>query len=156
VLGDPNFVVIDADSGDVHTFRISGGLHADTFAINSSTGILSFASDYSVDTNGLPSVVTLDIEVEDSGRLTANTQLEVTVQDVNRTPYFLNLPWRITLPEDTQPGSSAYVVLADDPDTGDVMNYFTTFQPSDGSTVFEFDIISKYNVARVCKPVLEL
>jgi hypothetical protein len=93
------FTVLDEDSGDTATFSITDGTN---FVINGSTGILSFAVDMEVSQT---STFNLTVQVTDSGGLTDTCTVVVTLQNVNRKPYFTNLSTTISVPENTVSGS---------------------------------------------------
>ena len=81
----------DADAGQTQTFSISGGADSARFSINSSTGVLTFASapNYEVPTDGgADNVYEVTVRVADNGSpvLDDTQALSVTVTDVNDAP----------------------------------------------------------------------
>ncbi len=77
----------DANAGDTLTYSISGGADAAKFAINSSTGVLTFLSapDYENPTDvGTNNVYEVTVQVSD-GSLTDTQAISVTVTDVADT-----------------------------------------------------------------------
>ena len=137
-------MVSDDDHAETHTYAVTGGQHADKFVIDSSTGHLSFATDYDVNPQGYPSFVSLNVTVTDKGGLSAISVLEITVQDVNRKPYFYNLPKTLTIPETVTPGSVLYTVSGHDDDIGDVLSYFVNCEPADGFSTLEYNSTSMF------------
>ena len=79
----------DPDAGDTQTFSISGGVDAAQFAIDSSTGVLTFGSapnfegPTDVGTNNVYDVI---VKVADSGGLFDTQAIAVTVTNVNEAP----------------------------------------------------------------------
>ncbi|XP_052236223.1 protocadherin Fat 1-like [Dreissena polymorpha] len=82
---DPNFNVKDVDVGDIVTFEIvkTSTAASTYFAINQSTGVITHALNYNVDTGVHPSSVTLLILGVDLRLRTCTATVSVTVTDVN-------------------------------------------------------------------------
>jgi hypothetical protein len=82
----------DADGAQTLTYRISGGADAAKFSINSSSGVLTFASapNFEAPTDaGADNVYDVQVQVSDgngTGALTDVQVIAVTVADVNEVP----------------------------------------------------------------------
>lgn len=98
------FVVTDEDVGDSYTYAITDGPN---FVINASTGIISFSMDIEV-TGTFTFNIT--VQVTDTGGLSDTCVVVVIIRNVNRKPYFTNLPVTISVPEDTASGTLLYVL----------------------------------------------
>lgn len=94
----------DEDVGDSYTYAISDGPN---FVINASTGIISFAMDIEVT---VTSTFNITVQITDTGGLSDTCVVVVTIRNVNRKPYFTNLPVTISVPEDTASGTLLYVL----------------------------------------------
>ncbi|XP_033726687.1 protocadherin Fat 4-like [Pecten maximus] len=126
VFPGSSFTVTEVDVGDTYTYSIASGTEAASFAIQASTGNVSFAVDYDVSPFESPKTTALVIKATDSGYLTGTTTLSVTITNVNKSPYFSNLPQTVTIAEDTNPGSTVYITSAVDPDQETILVSMTT------------------------------
>ncbi|XP_060066855.1 protocadherin Fat 4-like [Ylistrum balloti] len=126
VFPGSSFTVTDEDTGDTFTLSIDGGTEASSFAINQSTGNVLFAADYEVSPFESPKTTELIIKATDAGYLTSTTTLFVTITNVNKPPYFSNLPQIVTISEDSSTGSTIYITSAADPDLDTVQLFMTT------------------------------
>lgn len=87
----------DIDSGDTHTYSISGGVDAARFTIDSNSGVLSFAvaPDYESPTdNGTDNIYDVQVAVTDSGQgnLTDTQIIAVSVNDVSENIVITGTP----------------------------------------------------------------
>jgi hypothetical protein len=119
----------DPDSGDTHTYSISGGSDAAAFAINATTGVLTFnsAPDFeSPADTGTDNVYDVQVTVTDDGigNLTDVQDLAVTVNNVNENPVITSNGGGASAAVNAQEGqTSATTVTATDPDVGDTLSY---------------------------------
>ncbi len=111
----------DPDAGTTFTYSIAGGADAAKFAINSSTGALTFVSapDYETPTDaGADNVYNVTVQVSD-GSLSASKAVAVTVTDVNEAPTVTSGA-TASVPENT---TAVMTVTASDPDAGTTFTY---------------------------------
>lgn len=94
----------DEDIGDSYTYAITDGPN---FVINATTGVISFALDIEVT---VTSTFNITVQVTDSGGLFDTCVVVVTIRNVNRKPYFTNLPVTLSFPENTASGTQLYVL----------------------------------------------
>ncbi|XP_053393325.1 protocadherin Fat 4-like [Mercenaria mercenaria] len=81
---DPGFTVTDEDIGDTYTLSIdySASSHSTYFSIDGTSGVITFATNYDVDTS-YPTNVLLTAVCTDSAGKTGTATVNVTVLDVN-------------------------------------------------------------------------
>ncbi len=118
----------DGDTRQTLTYSISGGADATKFAINSSTGALSFvaAPNYEVPTdNGANNVYNVTVQVSDGNGGTDTQALAVTVTNVNESPTDLSLS-ASTVAENAANGTVVGTVTGSDVDAGDTKSYTLT------------------------------
>jgi VCBS repeat-containing protein len=111
----------DPDAGTTLTYSIVGGADAAKFAINSSTGALSFVSapDYENPTDaGSDNVYDVTVQASD-GSLTNSQAIAVTVTNVNEAPAITSSAVA-SVPENT---TAVMMVTATDPDAGTTLTY---------------------------------
>ena len=111
----------DEDSGT--NARISYYLATvnSSFAIDENTGIVRVASSLDFDDPSVPTLFELDVVARDGGepRMESNGTLLITVTDSNDNEPFFSIPInRVAVPEDTEIGSVAFIVAANDIDSG--------------------------------------
>lgn len=78
-LGIPAFGVTDPDIGDTSTLTLDCGAQTGNFLIDTSSGEISYQSDYDLDAGVLPTSVTCTVTVTDSGGLTDTADLYITI-----------------------------------------------------------------------------
>ena len=106
--------IFDEDKNDTITFTLNDlSLY---FSINANTGTITFAVNYDVDNESMPSNVLLDVIATDSGLLSVHVVVSIEILDKNEAPYFLNLPREIMVIENSEPGSVIYCILTEDPE----------------------------------------
>ncbi len=111
----------DPDAGTTFTYSINGGADAAKFAINSSTGALTFVSapDYENPTDvGADNVYNVTVQVSD-GSLTATKAVAVSVTNVNEAPTVTSGA-TASVAENT---TAVMTVTASDPDAGTSFTY---------------------------------
>lgn len=81
-LQSTGYDITDQDTGDTKTFSFDCGTITLTgyFIIDTSTGIMSFSTDYDVDVSQ-PTSVSCTITVTDSGGLTGTATLDITISE---------------------------------------------------------------------------
>ncbi|WP_227814678.1 cadherin domain-containing protein [Nitrogeniibacter aestuarii] len=117
----------DVDVGDTLTYSIIGGADQGLFAINGSTGVLTFnsAPNYESPADGdTNNVYEVTVQVSDGNGGTDTQAISVTVTNVNETPTLVGLS-NSTVAEntDTSGGYSVGSVSTTDPDAGDSFTY---------------------------------
>ncbi|XP_053376789.1 cadherin-23-like [Mercenaria mercenaria] len=118
IIGTPSFGVIDQDTGDSHTLSIDCGTYTGYFLMNPSTGEVSFQSNYDTGA-GLPSTVTCNVTVEDSGGLIDTATLYIYISDTNdNTPVFSPASYSFFISYYSSVGTVVGIVTATDGDTG--------------------------------------
>ncbi len=111
----------DADTNTTFTYSIIGGADAAKFAINASTGVLTFVSepDYENPTDAdADNVYDVTVQVSD-GLNTDNQALAVNVTNVNEAPTVTSGA-TASVPENT---TAVMTVTASDPDAGTTFTY---------------------------------
>jgi serralysin len=115
--------VSDADISSVLTFSVSGGTDAGSFAVNMSTGALSFQNppDFESPVDGnADNVYEVEVTVTD-GDFSDSQLFNVNVSPVDESfPLFINLPATVEVNEGT-----TFVVMAnaEDQDEGETISY---------------------------------
>ncbi|XP_078331728.1 protocadherin Fat 3-like [Crassostrea virginica] len=120
VLPPAGFLVTDEDAGDSYTYAITSGT---SFAINATTGTVTFAQDVEVT---VTSTFNITVQVTDRGGLSDTCVVVITVLNVNRKPYFTNLPVTLSIPENTVSGSALYTLGLVDEDLASTVVSYTT------------------------------
>ncbi|XP_036368369.1 cadherin-23-like [Octopus sinensis] len=111
LLPDPSLEVQDPDRNDSVTFSLAGNKYSQRFAIHLNTGILSYAVDYDVDRNAMPSIETIKIYATDKGGLQAATEIQIRITDVNdNAPVFNQSSYTIFV-QITDPVGSRYLTV---------------------------------------------
>ncbi|MBI1195981.1 MAG: hypothetical protein GC138_09050 [Gammaproteobacteria bacterium] len=135
---------VDFDTADTLTFSISGGADQALFSINSSTGVLVFASapNYESPTDsGANGVYDVQVTVTDNGvgTLTDVQAIAVTVTNVNEAPVITSNGGGATASTSVNENSTAVTtVTAIDVDTADTL----TYSISGGADAAKFSINS--------------
>ena len=113
----------DEDSGDTVTFSITGGADRDHFAIDSSSGALTFSSAPSfenpLDADTLNDYV-VEVTATDSSNATATTEFTVSVTDINDFPKITNGSTAFTAVENQ---TTAAAITATDDDSTNVLAF---------------------------------
>lgn len=135
----------DADTGQSYTFSISGGLDSAKFNINSSTGVLTFASapDFETATdNGANNIYDVQVTVSD-GSASDVQDIAVTVTNVNETPVITsNGGGAIASVNAAENQTAVTTVTATDGDAADTL----TYSISGGADAAKFAINSSTGV----------
>jgi hypothetical protein len=119
----------DSDTGDTLTYSISGGADQASFTINSSTGVLTFASAPNYETptdSGANNVYEVQVTVTDDGvgPLTDVQAIAVTVTNANEAPVITSNGGGATASTSVNENSTAVTtVTATDGDTGDTLSF---------------------------------
>lgn len=116
----------DPDAGSTRTYSIVGGADQAKFAINASTGVLSFvaAPNFEAPTDaGANNVYDVQVQVSD-GSLTDTQTIAVTVTNQNEAPTITSNGAGATAAINvTENGTSVTTVTATDPDVGATRTY---------------------------------
>lgn len=126
---------IDAD-GNPLSFSISGGDDGSLFAINASTGLLSFATSPDFESpsdDDADNVYEIIVSVSD-GQNVSTGSVTVTVNDLNEAPEFLSAE---SVQTDENTNSIVYTAQAQDPEGGSI-----TYSISGGDDAARFNIDS--------------
>jgi hypothetical protein len=97
----------DQDADDTIHYRINTGDDLQHFEINDTSGQLTFAVDYDIDEDNMPSTVLLELSCVDSGGLSGTTTVTVHITDRNdNCPVFTESHYTIevnsSMPMDVQ------------------------------------------------------
>ena len=114
----------DPDAGATLSFSITGGADAALFAINSTTGVLTFNSAPNFETPadaGANNVYDVTVQVSD-GTLTATQAIAVSVTNVNEPPTITSAA-AVSVAENQ---TAATTVTATDPDAGATLSFSIT------------------------------
>lgn len=79
VIGNPLFDITDPDAGDTKTLTLNCGSLTGYFMMNTTTGQISYQSNYDLDTGILATTVNCTVKVTDSGGLIATTSLVISI-----------------------------------------------------------------------------
>ncbi|XP_052762941.1 protocadherin gamma-A2-like [Mya arenaria] len=82
-IGDPSFVVVDADSAEIHTWTVTGGTGEDFVNVNVLNGTLTLRKTYDRENTALTEEVYVNISIADRFGLTVETAYYVTFSDTN-------------------------------------------------------------------------
>ncbi|XP_048729056.1 cadherin EGF LAG seven-pass G-type receptor 2-like isoform X2 [Ostrea edulis] len=116
---NPNFLVRDYDGAATYSLSFAAGNNSNRFSIDSSSGIVSFAVNYDIDNNAMPSNVILTVVCTDSTSVTGTAKVEITVTDVNdNAPSFPQTSYSINVDQYTTAGSLVGTIAPTDPDSG--------------------------------------
>lgn len=111
--------------------------------IDSGTGQMHLTADlyidYTLSTN-------TTVQVTDTNGISSTAVVEMTIVNLNRVPYFLNLPFTLNVAENIPSGTVVYDVTARDDDTTDVLTYTVAFVPIYASALLQFDSTGEYNI----------
>jgi VCBS repeat-containing protein len=150
----------DPDTGQTHTFAITGGNTSGAFAIDANTGQITVANSTAVDFETTPSF-SLTVQVTDNGTPaeSATATVTVTIIEVNEPPV-VN-PATFSLAENSANGTAVGTVTFTDPDTGQTHTFAITggntggafaINPTTGaitvanSTVLNFEATPSFNL----------
>ncbi|XP_022292060.2 cadherin EGF LAG seven-pass G-type receptor 2-like isoform X2 [Crassostrea virginica] len=116
---NPNFLVRDYDGAASYSLSFASGNNSNRFSIDSSSGIISFATDYNIDNGAMPSSVILTVVCTDPTSKTGTSKVEITITDVNdNAPSFAQSTYTITVDQYDAAGSLMGTVAPTDPDSG--------------------------------------
>ncbi len=116
----------DPDGGDSLTFALTGG-NDGSFSINPESGVISLASTVDFETQD---TYLLTVSVTDAGGLSDSAFVSINITDVNESPNLSGSS--VSVPEDSEIGSSVATITANDPDANDTLTYAIT-SGNDGS-----------------------
>ncbi|XP_045205402.2 protocadherin Fat 3-like [Mercenaria mercenaria] len=83
VIQTTGYEVTDEDASDTKAFTMDCGTATGFFSIDTSTGLLSYASDYDIDDGVRPSNASCVVTVTDSGGLSDTATLSITINNLN-------------------------------------------------------------------------
>ena len=86
----------------------------------------------------MTSTFNITVQVTDRGGLSDTCVVVITVQNVNRKPYFTNLPVTLSIPESTVSGSTLYTLGLVDEDLASTVVSYTTI-PVLSSNLFSYN-----------------
>ncbi|MEJ2621222.1 MAG: cadherin domain-containing protein, partial [Candidatus Thiodiazotropha sp.] len=119
----------DPDTGDNHSFSISGGADAAAFSINSTSGVLTLNSAADFETpadSGNNNTYDVQVAVTDNGagNLTDTQDLAVTINNVNENPVITSDGGGTSAALNAAENQTAVTtVVATDEDSGDTLSY---------------------------------
>ncbi|KAL4229500.1 hypothetical protein ACF0H5_012540 [Mactra antiquata] len=119
LIGTPSFGITDPDSGDSYTLALDCGTETGYFSMNSSTGAVSFQSNYDLDTGSLPTTVSCTVTVTDAAGLVDTASLTINIDYINdNTPVFSPASYVFYVSYFADVGTSIGTVTATDADGG--------------------------------------
>nr|XP_019928267.2 protocadherin Fat 3 [Crassostrea gigas] len=83
---NPNFVVRDYDGIQPYSLSLMNGNNSERFTIDSTSGVMTYAVDYDVDQNAMPSIVQMTVQCRDSLAKTGTALIVLTIRDANDNP----------------------------------------------------------------------
>ncbi|XP_052673753.1 protocadherin gamma-C4-like [Crassostrea angulata] len=83
---NPNFVVRDYDGIQPYSLSLMNGNNSERFTIDSTSGVMTYAVDYDVDQNAMPSTVQMTVQCRDSLAKTGTALIVLTIRDANDNP----------------------------------------------------------------------
>jgi hypothetical protein len=113
----------DPDSGDTLTYSLVSGNTNGAFAINGATGQITVANSAALNFEAIPSF-TLTVRGTDSGGLSADGTVTVSLTNVNEAPLIAGATFSV--PENSANGKAVGSVVGSDPDAGDVVTFSIT------------------------------
>ncbi len=119
---------IDPDTGSTLTYSIIGGNDQTKFAINASTGVLTFVTAPNAESptdNGANNVYNVTVQVSD-GVLTDTQAIAVTVTDVNEFAPAITSSATASVAENTAATTTVYTATATDADAAAAITYSIT------------------------------
>ena len=129
----------DPDADDTLTYSIVGGNDGGAFTINPSTGAISVANATALDFETTPAF-TLTVRATDSGGLSGDNTVTVTLTDVNDAPQLTSSPGTTTVSKKglkSGPAAIAPNLLVLDPDV------LEDFKVGGGTLVISINILGK-------------
>lgn len=77
---NPNFVVRDYDGIQRYSLSLMNGNNSERFTIDSTSGVMTYAVDYDVDQNAMPSIVQMTVQCRDSLAKTGTALIVLTIR----------------------------------------------------------------------------
>ncbi|XP_061186596.1 cadherin-23-like [Saccostrea echinata] len=116
---NPNFVVRDYDGTQPYSLSLMNGNNSERFQIDGTSGIMTYAVDYDVDQNAMPSSLQLTVRCTDSLGKTGTTLLFMTIRDANdNVPVFSQGTYTFYADQYTGLGSAIGQITITDKDSG--------------------------------------
>ncbi|XP_069105729.1 protein dachsous-like [Argopecten irradians] len=116
---DLGFTITDPDIPDSHTYSLRQIYQYSLFAMDSSTGILTFAVDYDYENAGHPNNASLIIYCVDTFAITGSATVYIYVRDINdNAPDFNVGGYVVEVNQFHSPGDRLYTLTATDRDSG--------------------------------------
>ncbi|KAK7469931.1 hypothetical protein BaRGS_00036035 [Batillaria attramentaria] len=131
----PNLLALDPD-GDTIIYTFLPGNNSERFTYSSATDTVSFAVDYDVDNNVMPTTAIVTIQVTDPLGLTATSQITITVEDANdNTCDFTDITLTSTIDQSVPVGTILAAFTATDADLT-FPNNDVTYETISGDTPY--------------------
>ena len=115
-------IASDPDAGQTLTYSITAGNTSTAFAINASTGAITVNNTAALNYETVPSFG-LTVRAQDNGTGNLFSQATVTVSIINVNEIPVITEQMFTIPENSPNGYSAGIVIASDPDNGQILSY---------------------------------
>lgn len=150
------FDATDEDSTDTKFFSLDCGTpNSGYFNINTSTGAITFASDYDVDTGVRPRSLICNVTVTDSGGLSDTNSLFITINNVNdNAPDFPQNAYVWFISQSASVGTTVGTVTATDADIGIYGNI--TYSLDLSSLADEYFQIDQSGIVRIKTSIASL
>ena len=118
-------VATDPDAGQTLTFSIINGNTGNAFAIDSQSGEMTVSNSTVLDFETTPVfIITVQVQDDGVGNLTAQADITINLTDVNETPDIQDQTF--TIAENSANGTQVGTVTAVDPDAGQTLTYSIT------------------------------
>ena len=118
-------VAYDPNAGQTITYSITGGNTSNAFTINQNTGILAVANSTVLNFENIQSFqLTIQVQDNGTGNLTASATISVNLTNVNETPAMS--AQSLTISENSAAGTPVGTMSATDPDQGQAITYSIT------------------------------
>ncbi|XP_053400699.1 protocadherin Fat 3-like [Mercenaria mercenaria] len=154
-LQSSGYDIIEEDNSDTKTFSIDCGTSTGYFSIDTTSGILSFGSNYDVDDGVRPTSVSCTVTVTDSGGLTDAVTLSITINNINdNSPVFFPAVYSWFISEGASIGTTVGTVTATDADIGTYGDIsYSLDQSTLGASYFGIDQTGKVYIQTSVAPL---
>ncbi|KAK3087337.1 hypothetical protein FSP39_004813 [Pinctada imbricata] len=153
VTYNPGFVISDYDGASTYTLSFRTGNNSQRFSIDSSSGIVTFAVNYDIDGNAMPSNVILTVECSDPSSNTGTAILDITITDVNdNAPTFAQSSYTLTVDQYTSAGTLIGTITPTDADFGTNADFACSGSTSSGTAGTYYSIGSDCGVYLLSSP----
>ncbi|VDI39040.1 Hypothetical predicted protein [Mytilus galloprovincialis] len=117
---NPGFIIRDGDGvNQAYSLSFLNGNGSERFTMDASSGLISYATDYDIDNNAMPSTVYLNVKCQDATGETGNASVIIYIHDINdNSPEFGSGDYSFFADQFTGVGSLIGTTTATDIDSG--------------------------------------